>query len=121
MCRDCAKFVRHNSRTMVCRETKKADKKKKTQKSSPELRDLVRVFLGFSPEVRVNFRRLFFLLSAFGAPKFGGGASENVPAHIFRIFPTRLELFSKTRLHRQINLVARYSAILRYYSCYPPL
>ena len=36
---------------------KKADKKKKTQKSSPELRDLVRVFLGFSPEVRVNFRQ----------------------------------------------------------------
>ena len=33
----------------------------------------------------------------------GGGASENVPAQILRIFPTRLELFSKTKLHKQIN------------------
>ena len=47
---------------------KKADKKKKTQKSSPELRDLVRVFLGFSPEVRVNFRRFFSFYRLLGHP-----------------------------------------------------
>ena len=51
------------------RETKKKPiKKKRTQKSSPELRDLVRVFLGFSPEVRCELSAVFFLLSAFGAP-----------------------------------------------------
>ena len=50
---------------------KKADKKKKPQKSSPELRDLVRVFLGFSPEVRVNFRRFFSFYRLLGHPKLG--------------------------------------------------
>ena len=47
---------------------KKADKKKKTQKSLPELRDLVRVFLGFSPEVRVNFRQFFSFYRLLGHP-----------------------------------------------------
>ena len=45
---------------------KKADEKKKAQKSSPELRDLVRVFLGFSPEVHVNFRRFFPFVGFWG-------------------------------------------------------
>ena len=32
-----------------------------------------------------------------------GGAFENVSAQVLRIFPTSLELFNSTNLHRQIN------------------
>ena len=43
-----------NSPFVLFRERQKPIKRK-TRKSSPELRGLVRVFLRFSPEVRVNF------------------------------------------------------------------
>ena len=48
---------------------KKPIKRQKPLKGSPEICGLVWAFLRFSPEVRVNFWRRFFLWSAFGAPK----------------------------------------------------
>ena len=61
----CIGFVPGGTASFFPGDTK-ADKKKKAQESSPELRGLVGVFLGFSPEVRVNFRQFFPFIGFWG-------------------------------------------------------